>query len=62
MQVMSPFDNEQEIWLVTQWTDEASYRNWHRGHGYHESHAGIPKGLKLVPRSTEIRYFNLFAQ
>ncbi|MEO5694126.1 MAG: antibiotic biosynthesis monooxygenase family protein [Usitatibacter sp.] len=61
MQVMSPVETPNEIWLVTQWTDEATYRTWHRGHSYHESHLGIPKGLKLVPRSTEIRFFNLFA-
>ena len=62
LQVMSPVENEAEIWLVTRWTDEESYRSWHRGHTYHESHAGIPKGLKLVPKSTEIRFFHLFAE
>jgi heme oxygenase (mycobilin-producing) len=62
MEVMSPVDSPSEIWLVTRWTDEASYRTWHSSHAYHESHAGIPKGLKLVPRSTEIRLFNLFAE
>lgn len=61
MQVMSPVDNPQEIWLVTHWVDESSYRTWHHGHSYRDSHAGIPKGLKLVPKSTEIRFFNLFA-
>ena len=61
MQVMSPIENEAEIWLVTQWTDEPSYRRWHHGHTYHASHAGIPKGLKLVSGSTEIRCFNVFA-
>jgi len=62
MHVMSPLDNPAEIWLVTHWTDEKSYRVWHRSHSYHESHRGIPKGLKLVPRSTEIRFFELFAE
>lgn len=32
-------------------------RAWHRGHGYRESHCGIPKGLKLVGRKTCIREF-----
>jgi heme-degrading monooxygenase HmoA len=58
MEVMSPRDNPSEIWLVTYWTDEESYRTWHRSHTYRESHGGIPKGLKLVPRSTEIRFFD----
>ena len=57
MEVMVPFDNPDELWLVTYWTDEESYRVWHRSHEYHESHKGIPKGLKLVPRSAEIRLF-----
>jgi len=57
MEVMVPFDNPDELWLVTHWTDEESYRVWHRSHEYHESHKGIPKGLKLVPRSAEIRLF-----
>jgi len=62
MQVMSPLENSEEIWLVTHWVDENSYRTWHKSHSYHESHAGIPKGLKLVPHSAEIRYFNVFAE
>ncbi len=62
MEVMSPVDNTAEIWLVTRWSDEQSYRTWHRGHDYHESHKGIPKGLKLVPKSTEIRLFGVFSR
>lgn len=61
MEVMSPLENAAEIWLLTRWTDEQSYRTWHRGHEYHEAHKGIPKGLKLVPGSSEIRLFEVFA-
>ena len=61
MQVMSPIENSAEIWLVTRWTDEQSYHTWHKGHSYHDSHKGIPKGLKLVPKSVEIRLFDVFA-
>ncbi len=57
MEVISPLDNLDEIWLLTYWQDEPSYRAWHHSHVYHESHKGIPKGLKLVPGSTEIRLF-----
>jgi len=57
MNVMVPGDSPDEIWLVTYWTDEDSYRVWHRSHEYHESHKGIPKGLKLVPGSAKIRCF-----
>jgi heme-degrading monooxygenase HmoA len=62
MEVMSPVGNPEEIWLVTRWSDEQSYRTWHRGHEYHESHKGIPKGLRLVPGSTVVRLFDVFAQ
>lgn len=61
MEVMCPVSNQAEIWLVTRWLDEQSYRNWHRGHEYHESHKGIPKGLKLVPGSAEVLLFEVFA-
>ena len=57
MDVLSPLDSPEEIWLVTYWRDEQSFRAWHHSHLYHESHARIPKGLKLVPRSAELRYF-----
>jgi heme-degrading monooxygenase HmoA len=57
MDVLSPLDSPDEIWLVTYWVDEQSFRTWHHSHTYRESHAAIPKGLKLVPRSAELRYF-----
>ena len=58
MEVCSPRDNPEEFWLLTWWTDESHYRVWHRSHAYHESHRGIPKGLKLVPGSAQIRHFD----
>jgi heme-degrading monooxygenase HmoA len=61
MEVMSPLDGQAEIWLLTRWRDEQSYRLWHRGHDYHQSHRGIPKGLKLVPGSAKIQLFEIFA-
>ena len=57
MDVISPLDNPDEIWLFTFWVDENSFRVWHRSHLYHESHKGIPKGLKLVPKSFRLSYF-----
>ena len=61
MDVMSPIENSAEIWLVTRWSDEQSYRLWHRGHDYHEAHKGIPKGLKLVPGTAKVLLFDVFA-
>lgn len=57
MDVLSPFDAPNEIWLITYWKDESSYKTWHRSHLYQESHQGIPKGLRLVPKSVSIRFF-----
>jgi len=41
--------------LLTRWTDEASFQNWHSGPIHKLSHRGIPKGLKLDPSYTEVR-------
>jgi heme-degrading monooxygenase HmoA len=55
MEVLSPLDRPAEIWLMTWWASHQDYRDWHAGHGYHASHAGIPKGLKLVGKETQIQ-------
>lgn len=57
LEVLSPLDSPDEIWLLTYWTDEESFRVWHHSHLYRESHRAIPKGLKLVPKSASLRYF-----
>ena len=57
MEVLCPLDNPAEVWLLTYWSDAQSYHTWHRSHAHHESHRGIPKGLKLVPRSAQRRFF-----
>lgn len=57
LEVLSPLDDPREFWLLTWWTDQASFESWHRGHLHHESHKGIPKGLKLDPKSTRVRAF-----
>jgi heme-degrading monooxygenase HmoA len=54
MEVLSPRGNPDEFWLITWWAGEQDYDAWHRSHAYHESHKGIPKGLKLVPNSAQI--------
>lgn len=57
LDVLSPVDRPDEIWLVTYWADEASYEAWHKSHLYRDSHKGIPKGLKLVPEETQLTFF-----
>jgi heme oxygenase (mycobilin-producing) len=57
LEVISPLDNKDEIWLLTYWRDEDSFKVWHHSHLYHDSHKGIPRGLKLVPKSARLRFF-----
>ncbi len=57
LDVLSPLDAPGEIWIMTYWTDAASYRAWHHSHMYRDAHKGIPKGLKLVPGEAKIREF-----
>jgi len=57
MEVVSPTGDDAEFWLLTWWRDEASFRQWHHSHLYRESHAGIPPGLKLDPKATELLTF-----
>ena len=61
MEVISPLDDRDEFWLLTYWSDEASFRTWHAGHMYRESHLGIPRGLKLDPAATQLRFFEKIA-
>lgn len=61
MEVLRPLGQPEEFWLLTWWRDETSFEAWHRSHAYQDSHAGMPKGLKLVPGSTEIRRFERVA-
>ena len=62
MEVLCPLDRPAEVWLVTHWRCADDYRAWHRGHGYRESHCGIPKGLKLIGRETWIREFHVVCE
>jgi heme-degrading monooxygenase HmoA len=61
MEVLRPLGSPEEFWLLTWWRDEAAFDAWHRSHAYQDSHSGMPKGLKLVPGSTEIRRFERVA-
>ena len=58
LDVLTPHQNPEEIWLITYWTDEARFRNWHHGDAHHAAHRGIPPGLKLIPRETQLRFFD----
>lgn len=57
LDVIRPEENPREIWLLTYWRDREAYGAWHKSHQYHDSHAGIPSGLKLFASSTQLRFF-----
>lgn len=61
MEVLSPQENENEFWLMSYWENEESFTVWYESHKYHDSHAGIPKGVKLVPKSVRVKYFTKIA-
>lgn len=62
MEVLVPRDEPEEFWLMTWWTDEASFQLWHRGHTFKDAHKGIPKGLKLVRRESWQRHFDRISE
>jgi heme-degrading monooxygenase HmoA len=49
------------FYLVTRWTDSASFRRWHSSQEHRVSHKGIPKGLKLDPSFTQVVMLNRIA-
>jgi heme-degrading monooxygenase HmoA len=57
LDVLSPVQNPDEIWLITYWTDQTSFQEWYRTHLYKEAHANIPAGLKLISDRTEMLFF-----
>ena len=57
MEVVTPLDDPDEFWLLTYWMDQESFRSWHHSHTYRESHSGIPRGLRLDPVVTQLRFF-----
>lgn len=61
MNVISPTEAPDEIWLITYWTDESCFKTWHKSHQFQDSHKGIPKGLKIVAGSPKITTFQFVA-
>lgn len=46
------------FYLLTRWTDSASFRQWHSSEAHRVSHKGIPRGLRLDPSFTEVLVLN----
>jgi len=54
MDVHTDADDPTIFYLATRWASGRDYDSWHKSHSYRDSHAGIPKGLKLDPGFTKI--------
>jgi heme-degrading monooxygenase HmoA len=46
------------FYLLTRWSDSASFWRWHSSEAHRVSHKGIPKGLKLDASFTEVLVLN----
>ncbi len=57
LDVLSPLEQPNEIWLLTYWADEAGFQSWYRSHQYQASHTSIPHGLKLQNGLTNLQFF-----
>ena len=58
MEVMNPEKKSEKFVLVTYWEDKESWKDWYKGHQFKESHEAMPSGLKLVPKSTKLTFYN----
>ena len=52
LDVLTDATDPSQFLLLTRWSDEESFRTWHRSESHHASHVLIPKGLKLDPAFT----------
>jgi heme oxygenase (mycobilin-producing) len=58
LDVMTDAADPSVFLLLTRWTDEASFQNWHRSEAHHQSHCFMPRGLKLDPSFTSVTIGN----
>lgn len=42
------------FYLITRWTDSSSFHKWHQSRAHQQSHAFIPRGLKLDSSQTKV--------
>jgi diguanylate cyclase (GGDEF)-like protein len=54
IEVLSDAKDPTVFYLVTRWTSEAAFRAWHCSDAHHQSHAMMPKGLKLDAAFTQL--------
>jgi heme-degrading monooxygenase HmoA len=56
IEVFTDTEDSSAFYLVTRWTDVQSFRAWHGSDAHHQSHRGIPKGLKLAAGYTHVTH------
>ncbi|MCX7165405.1 MAG: antibiotic biosynthesis monooxygenase [Rhodocyclales bacterium] len=59
MEVVRDSEQPDEFWLLTWWRDAESFETWFKSPAHRASHIGIPKGLRIVPGSAEVRRLTL---
>lgn len=58
LSVLTDFTDPAIFLLITRWTDEQSYRTWHRSDAHHQSHGMMPPGLRLDAAFTSLTIGN----
>jgi hypothetical protein len=61
IEVLTDASDSSIFLLLTRWVDENSFRVWHRSEAHHQSHASIPRGLKLDAAFTSLTIGNSIA-
>ena len=54
LEVFTDKSDASVFYLSTRWTTESAFRQWHSSEEHHASHKGIPKGLKLDSKFTQL--------
>ncbi|MEP6945795.1 MAG: antibiotic biosynthesis monooxygenase [Acidobacteriota bacterium] len=62
LDVISPIEGPDEIWLLTYWAAKSDFTIWFKAHHFQESHSKVPTGLKLVSGTNSIQYFHHIAE
>ena len=58
LDVLQPQDTPSEFWVMTYWTDRASFESWYGTHAFKAAHESLPEGIKLVQGATRISFFD----
>ena len=61
LDVLSPLESPNQIWLITYWVEQENFQHWFRTHAYRQAHQSIPGNLKLISSETEMLFFDHIA-